>query len=125
MAAGLASTRPWPMDAAASSTSDSSLGTLPVSTGVPSAHSSPMPTEAAAAVRAPGSSRDDSPTKAVLHERAKSVRNGTSPSWESSTLRNARPATVAVCGHGTVSSGVSPVRSSASVLTVLKVDPGG
>ena len=125
MAAGLASTRPWPMVAAASSTAEDSAGTSPVATGVPTDHSAPMPTLAAAAPRSPACSRDDRSTKAVLQERAKSVRNGTSPSAMSSTLPNARPCTVAVAGQGTVSSGVSPVGSSASVLTVLNVDPGG
>jgi hypothetical protein len=40
-------------------------------------------------------------------------------------LRNDRPSTVAVGGHGTCSVGVRPVLSRASVLAALNVEPGG
>ena len=62
---------------------------------------------------------------AVLHDCAKSVRNGTAPRPPPSKFLNERPSTTSFCGHGTVLSTESPSRSSAVVVTTLKVEPGG
>ena len=66
-----------------------------------------------------------SETKAVLHDCAKSCANGTAPWALPSKFLNERPPTSIVRGQSTISSGCSPARSSAAVVTTLKVEPGG
>ena len=56
---------------------------------------------------------------------AKSVLNGTAPAAPPSKLRNDLPSTAIVGGQSTTVAGSSPSRSSAAVLTTLKVEPGG
>ena len=63
--------------------------------------------------------------KAVLHDFAKSVLNGTAPAAPPSKLRNERPSTTVVAGQFTVSPVLRPARSSAAVVTTLNVEPGG
>ncbi len=60
----------------------------------------------------------------MLHDSAKSVRKGTSPSTSPEALRNSLPTTM-VAGQPTTVSGVSPLMSRASPEATLKVDPGG
>ena len=79
----------------------------------------------AARSRASAGSRPDRLTNAVLHDCAKSCENGTAPAAPPSKLRNVRPPTSIVGGHGTVRPGLRPSRSSAAVLMILNVDPGG
>ena len=63
--------------------------------------------------------------KAVLQDCAKSWLKGTGPAALPSKLRKLLPSTVMVGGQLTISFVRSPARSSAAVLTTLKVEPGG
>ncbi len=108
MPSGLTSVRPWPMVAAALSTTDVFAGTSPVNASTPTSQPSPMPIGAAAAASASSPSSPDSATKAVLQDAAKSSANVTSPSASPSKFLKERPSTVWVVGHGTDCSGVTP-----------------
>ena len=125
MASGLARIRSWPIVIAARPTASRGAGTLAATAGTPGASRSPSPKSRATRVRSRGSSRSASETNAVLQLFAKSSRNGTAPAAPPSKFRNDLPSTTSVAGQCTVSSGASPARSSAAVVTTLNVDPGG
>src|SRR3954447_6163433 len=85
-----------------------------------------MPTDCAALASPSGPSFGASEANAVLHDLAKSTRNGTSPSAFGKAFLNVRPATLNVAGQATlVSTVTAPESSSPSALTILKVEPGG
>ena len=124
MASGEATIRSCPIIIAAWPTLLVGGGTLASAAGSPSASLRPSPKSAAASVSAFGFSSPASETKAVLHDCAKSRRNGTAPAASPSKLRNGLPSTVSVRGQSTVRSTSRPARSSAVVETTLNVEPG-
>ena len=114
MPRGLARSRPWPIDAAASSAASAGRGNWPEKADTGSDHLVPNPKARAVSARRWGCSRPDRPTKAVLQERAKSVRNGTEPGASPSKLVKGLPP-----------SRVSPPAMRAAAVTTLNDDPGG
>src|SRR5437588_2782822 len=125
MVRGLANARPWPIDAAATSAVSAGTGNWPDDAARGSVHLVPNPKARAASARTWGVRRPDRPTKAVLHERAKSVRNGTAPGDSPSKLVKGLPPTTARGGHATTSLTFSPRSNSAAAVTTLNDEPGG
>src|SRR5205085_69903 len=115
---GLASTRPWPMEAAAFSAVSAGWGNWPANDGTGSWYLSPNPKAAACPGRAGSGSLAASCTKAVLHEIAKAWWNGIGPGGASpSKFLNGLPPTVAWGGQVVGVSAVAPPTSSAAVVT--------
>ena len=127
MASGLTTVVPWPKAAAARSAAEPPLETLPVKASTPRSHVAAEAQRGAGLgqpVRRPASGA--SAANAVLHDLAKSVRNGTLPSAKSSEFLNERPSTVKVFGQATLPSRVTaPASSRPSAVTILNVEPGG
>ena len=110
---GLASTLPWPIMSTACSTSLPDVGTVPPNACTPRPPDSPYPSAAAASASCCGVTLPRLPTKAALHDCAKSVRNGTVPSTSFSAFPMVRPSTVTDEGHGTGVVAVYPCLSRA------------
>ena len=127
IARGLTAVLPWPNAAAASSVGLSAGGDLAaerVGAQVPfGAQAEPRsPPPGGRRRRAWGPAL----TNAVLHDLAKSVRNGTEPSSISCELWNSWPPTFLVLGQSTAPSRVTIFLSSRpSADTILNVEPGG
>src|SRR3954471_15886486 len=113
IASGDTDTDPWPMLSAASCTSSDGGGTDPLYAGSGSDQSLATPRPCAASVSSFGESRFDAPMNAVLQEIAKSVSNDGDACDSPSKLRNTRPPTLIVGGHGTFVAGVTPWPNSA------------
>jgi hypothetical protein len=125
MANGVAVMRSWPIIAAAWATAPSGCGTRERAMATAEVGSRPRPKSRAALVRSPSCNLPARLMNAVLQDIAKSSANeGDAPASPSKFL-NDRPSTVMVLGQGTVEPGSRPRRSSAAVVTTLKVEPGG
>ena len=127
MISGLATIRSWPIIIAAARGRRVALGTLPSAAGTPSFSRSPSPKSRAvsgqrAAAAARSGERDE---RRVAGLREVGRGTGRAPAAPPSKLRNERPSTTSVGGHGTVWSTDSPSRSSAVVVITLNVEPGG
>ena len=85
----------------------------------------PIPTLCAVFASPSGASCGARDANAVLHDFAKSTRNGTLPSSMSWEFLNVRPSTTRFFGHGTTVSPVVPLSSTPSAVIVLNVEPGG
>src|SRR5690606_12665941 len=113
-------------EAAACSTAEPPLETLPLNASTPRSHGTPRPTDRPASASPSGPSFAASEANAVLQDLAKFVWNGTSPSEKSLSFLKLRPSTVKVRGQATTSSArIAPRSSSPIAETILNVEPGG
>ncbi len=95
-------------------------------TSTPSFQSPSRPSLRPAAASPSSPSFGASAAKAVLHDLAKSVRNGTVPNSKLFEFLNDRPSTLNVFGQATGPSRLTaPASSRPRPLTILKVEPGG
>src|SRR4051794_36043276 len=124
MCAGLTSTRPWPIDEAATSARSFGVGYEPPAAGGGSTDGALKPNCVAVRSSAPGGSLSARPMNALLQEILNAPARSSAPDASPSKFLNTRPYTWSVGGHGAGVVPVLPLPRSAADVTTLNVEPG-